>query len=82
MSSWLINTLRTFAWHLLNYLKAQVLELGAGLGRLSLGLASMGAHVTSTEAACQRPGMDEEYEYPSEYYAIGRIYANTKIGCS
>jgi hypothetical protein len=35
---------------------AQVLELGAGRGTLSVGMARLGAHVTSTEAPCQRPG--------------------------
>ncbi|KAJ1494379.1 hypothetical protein T484DRAFT_1927353, partial [Baffinella frigidus] len=35
-----------------------VLELGAGLGHLSLALARMGAHVTTTESACEKGGGD------------------------
>ena len=31
-------------------------QLGAGLGHLSVALARMGAHVTTTESACEKGG--------------------------
>jgi len=37
-------------------LTARGAQLGAGLGHLSVALARMGAHVTTTESACEKGG--------------------------
>lgn len=68
--------------HRADFAGKHVLELGAGLGKLSVGIAKMGAHVTSTEAACQRPGLSFVLACLSVPHSTWLAHANiTEISC-